>query len=127
MNRRRVLALGRASVVGLFAMLGGPAVAVRLPVSKVTVNVLSVSRESFKALQYANGLFETTVFSARARIEQVLENDHDLKPGDIIQIRYETHVRNPPLRRVPPPRHLKVGETVTITIFGNGKNFTWRS
>jgi len=127
MNRRRVLELGRASFAGLVSLLGGRAVAVRLPLSKVTVNVLSVTRESFKAVQYSNGLFETTRFAAKARIEKVLESDHGLKPGEIIQIHYEVHVRNPPLPRVPPPRHLKEGETVTLTVFGNGHDFTWRS
>src|SRR5262249_30451726 len=100
--------------------------AVRLPVSTLTVEILSVERESFKAQQYSNGLFETSSYVAEARIEKVVRTDHGLNPGDSIQIRYDVRVRRPPLPANLNIRSLRSGETVTLTVSGSGRRFTWR-
>ncbi len=92
----------------------------------MTVDVLSVDRVSFSRKEYSNSTSETTKFVAKARIQKVLTNEHDLSPGSVIEIRYDVTVRKPPLRGGRSAT-LKAGETVTLSIFGSASTFTWNN
>ena len=122
--------LGGFVLRGFLAASTG-ASAVRLPVSTITVNVLSVDRESFhrdKSLNPAqpDGFIDTTRFVARALIAAVLNNEHGLNPGAAIDIRYDVAERHPPHPSFPVRARLNAGETVTLTVFGGGSSFYWR-
>jgi hypothetical protein len=133
MNRRALLLSGSVALnAALLAAAMGGASAAQLPTSTVTVNVLSVDRESAdrEEARYPGRspiVFETTKFLAKAQIAKVLKSAHGLAAGDVIDIRYSVTVRQPPdpAFRVKPT--LSVGETRTLTVFGNGSSFTWRN
>jgi hypothetical protein len=132
MNRRPVVLCWAIALDAiLFGSIGG-APAARLPTSTLTINVLSVDRESVNREETKHPgqptvVFETTKFVAKAKITRVLASDHGLNAGDVIDIRYGVTVRQPPdpAFRVRPA--LSAGETVTVTVFGGGNSFSWRN
>jgi hypothetical protein len=110
----------------------GSASAARLPLSTITVNVLSVDRESFhrderRPPAQSDVVFDTTRFVARALITEVLKTDHGLNPGALIDIRYDVTERQPPHPAFPVRARLNAGETATLTVFGGGSSFIWRN
>jgi hypothetical protein len=132
MNRRLFLAAAPFSI--LVSALAGRGNAARLPLSTLTVQVLSVDQESFSRTptmtsygEPVGGMwFETTHFVAKAQIQKVLQTDHDLTAGRVIEIRYTVRVRTP--RALPGSNpSLKAGETVTVTVSGGGDRYAWRS
>jgi hypothetical protein len=132
MNRRSLLLCGSIALNAILAALTGGASAIRLPTSTLTVNVLSVDRESFNREEtkypgLPTVVFETTKFVAKAKITRVLESAHGLNAGAVIDIRYSVTVRQPPdpAFRVRPT--LSAGETVTLSVFGGGSSFAWRN
>jgi hypothetical protein len=114
--------IAAASTVAI-AFLGA-ALAARLPISTLTIEVLSVEEKLSKSETYANGqTIETTTFVARAKIQKIVQTDHGLSPGAVIDILYRRTRPSLPGR---PNRFLEVGETVTLDVFGSGHSFTWR-
>jgi hypothetical protein len=135
MNRRSFLLFG--AVMALPVACADIAAAVRLPVSTVTVNILSVDRVSYARDDYRHESFkpgepsteryeEKTTYLAKAQIETVGFNDHDLSPGMVIDIRYEVSGGSAPIYARTPPLIVKAGERWTVSIFGGGKFFTGR-
>jgi hypothetical protein len=113
----------------LASSTGAPAA--RLPVSTITVNVLSVDRESVHRDESRNPaqpdvVIDTGNFLARSVITKVLNTEHGLSPGAIIDIRYDVAERHPPNPSFPVRARLNAGETVTLTVFGRGSSFYWR-
>ena len=104
--------------------------AARLPVSTITVNVLSIDRESVHRDESRNhaqpDVIDTGNFLARAVITKVLNTEHGLSSGAIIDIRYDVAERHPPHPLFPVRARLNAGETVTLTVFGRGSSFYWR-
>jgi hypothetical protein len=112
----------------LMAATGG-ATAAQPGTSTLTVNVQSVDPESFtrKNVHVPCGssfALETTKYVAKAQITKVLNTDHGLSPGAVIDIRYSVTVRQPPLPAFPVSPMLSPGETVTLTVFGEGGSFS---
>jgi hypothetical protein len=125
MNRRSFLLLGAAA---LLVAPAATAPAARLPVSTVTVEILSVDRASFLREEYraTGGWLEKTTYVAKARIETVVNTEHRLSPGGVIDIRYDVRVQQPPNpynRSI--AASLKVGDTWTLTVFGGSTSFEW--
>jgi hypothetical protein len=100
MNRRTAMLLGVAA--SLLAMSTAIASAMRLPVSTLTVNILSVDRQTYERNDYRHESFklggasrewyeEKTTYVAKAQIETVLVNDHGLNPATVIDIHYEVY------------------------------------
>jgi hypothetical protein len=123
--------LGGFVLRGFLAASTGEASAARLPVSTITVNILSVDRESFhrdKSLNPAQAdvVIDTTRFVARALLTAVLNTEHGLNPGAVIDIRYDVAERHPPHPSFPVRARLNAAETVTLTVFGGGSSFYWR-
>ena len=92
------LSIGAVAFLFGIAVLVSPAAAARLPTSDLVVQVLSV--EQVGALHEKTDLFEqgqkvpggvrlwdTTTFVAKARIVNVIRTDHDLAPGEVIDIK----------------------------------------
>jgi hypothetical protein len=138
MNRRSFLLLGALSYGAILVAPAGGARGMKLPTSTLTVYVLSVDSESLtrhpSLLQhgqpYGSVTWETTTFVAKAQIQKVLNNEHDLRPGAVIEIRYDVSVRQPPLPPLPGLHRAapKPGETVTLTVWGSrgGANYSTR-
>src|SRR5271170_7643309 len=123
MNRRFFLLL---SVASCGAVLTVPAVAGRLTASKLVVNVLSVDRESSSRREYSGGVsVETTKFLAKAKIQEVLVDEHGLSPGASIEIHYEVDIRQPLLPKARDRGRLNPGEVSTIWVTGDGSQFSW--
>jgi len=127
MNRRDFLLCGAITCTAMPLA----ADAARLPVSTVTVNVLSVALVS-QNVEAPRGsgpdvVFERSNFVAKGRIVEIPHNEHKLTPGAIIDIRYRTDVRKPadPNFRGN-TRTLVEGQTATLTVFGGGSAFEWR-
>jgi hypothetical protein len=130
-DRRSFLLLSAAT----FLFLASPDFAARLPISTITVNILSVGRESFErhdirvesvelGEQSRQFYMETTIFVVKAQIETIgFDDNHHLNPGKIIDIRYEVR-RTPDIRGEP---MVKVGETWTVHVFGSGTRFEGRN
>ncbi len=123
--------LSLAAFVAVATLTEG-AVAAPLPTSTLTVNILSVDRESSKRdeTRYPGRplvVFETTWFRARALIAEVLKTDHKLTAGAVIDIRYSITVREPPDPAYHVRPALSAGETKTVTVFGDGDSFIWRN
>jgi hypothetical protein len=134
MNRRSLVLFGAACVLVASA---GVAAAVRLPVSSVTVNILSGDRLSYSRDDYHSESFkpggasrdwyeEKTTYVASARIEIVSVNDHDLTPGTLIDIHYEVRGGSAPIYTRTPPLVVKAGERWTVDVFGGGTSFQGR-
>jgi hypothetical protein len=126
MIRRTFVLLGTAA--SLLVATAAVAPAARLPVSTVTVNVLSVERQTYERDDYHHESFkpaeparerydEKTTYVAKARIEAVLVNDHDLSPGTVIDIHYEVLGGSAPIYARAPPLSVKAGERWTVGIF----------
>jgi len=103
----------------------------KLPTSTLTVNVLSMDRQSFDRQEFKeasgrNASRETTSFVAKARVQTVLQSDHNLSPGVVIEIRYDVVVRQPRLPGAYDHRTLNTGETVTLTVYRDHGAFRWR-
>jgi hypothetical protein len=127
MNRRSLVLFGAAAACFLVAS-AGIAAAARLPVSSVTVNILSVDRLSYSRDDYHSESFkpggasrdwydEKTTYVARARIEIVSVNDHDLTPGTLIDIHYEVLDGSEPIATRTAPLVVKAGERWTLDIW----------
>src|SRR5689334_22073302 len=97
MNRRTFL-FGSAMTCGAIPLANPSAWAARLPVSTVTVTILSITRESLnrEAAPVRGVTFETSTFVAKARVVEVPHNEHGLTAGDVIDIHYKDVVRQPP-------------------------------
>jgi len=131
MNRRSFLLLGATCCGGILVACAGGARAMKLPTSTLTVNVLSMDRQSFDRQEFKeasgrNASRETTSFVAKARVQTVLQSDHNLSPGVVIEIRYDVVVRQPRLPGAYDHRTLKTGETVTLTVYRGHGAFRWR-
>jgi len=100
--------------------------AAKLRDSTLTVNVLSVDRQCFNREEFKDRSRETTSFAAKAQILAVLNNEHGLSPGAVIEIRYDVVVWQPRLPGIRDSRTLKTGETVTLTVIGEGTTFQWQ-
>jgi hypothetical protein len=124
MNRRLFLRVAAMSPLVPWADLASGA---RLPVSTVTVDILSVDPQSFERDEYRRESFkdgavsslwtEKTAVITKARIKAVLLDDgHGLSPGTVIDLRYEV-VRGsgPPYSDRAP--EVKPGETWTVGIW----------
>jgi hypothetical protein len=132
MNRRSFLLLGAATSLLVASTDGAPAQG--LPLSTLTVKVLSVDRESldrhtyrresFQTGESSGGWSENTAFVAKAQIEAVLDNNHGLMSGAVIDIRYIAVKSTVPAEVR--DRALKAGETMTLTVFRNQTGFWWR-
>jgi hypothetical protein len=132
MNRRSFLLLGAATSLLVASTDGAPAQG--LPLSTLTVKVLSVDRESldrhtyrresFQTGESSGGWSEKTGFVAKAQIEAVLDNNHGLMSGAVIDIRYIAVKSTVPAEVR--DRALKAGETMTLTVFRNQTGFWWR-
>jgi hypothetical protein len=132
MKRRSFLFLGAAA--SLLVASADFRAAQGLPLSTLTVKVLSVDRESLQRHTYRHESFQTgessggwtenTAFVAKAQIEAVLDNNHGLAPGAAIEIRYVAVKSTVPAEVR--DRALKAGETVTLTVFRNQTGFFWR-
>jgi hypothetical protein len=130
MNRRSFLLLGGAFLVAPVNFVAAQG----LPLSTLTVKILSVDleglqrhtyrRESFQTGESSGGWSESIGFVAKARIEAVITDNHGLMPGAVIDIRYGA-VRSSVPAEVR-DRALKTGETVTLTVFRNQTGFFWR-
>jgi hypothetical protein len=130
MNRRLFL-LGTAA--SLLAMFSAIAPAATRPISTLSVKVLSVDRESLDRHTYrressksgepSGGWSENTRFVAKAQIETVLNSDHGLRPGTIIEIRYIVVQSSVPAEVR--DSTLKTGETVTLTVYEATLGFWW--
>jgi hypothetical protein len=133
MNRRSFLMCGAIALNAVLATTGvASAARLRLPTSTLTVNVLVVDRESFnrEEIQYPGQpaiAFETTKYVAKAQITKVLESEHGLSAGAVINIRYSVTVRRPPHPAFRVRPMLGAGETITLTVFGGGSSFDWRN
>jgi hypothetical protein len=131
MNRRLFLLGTAASLLAAFAAI---APAATLPISTLSVKVMSVDRESldrhtyrresFQSGESSGGWSEKTGFVAKAQIETVLNSDHGLRPGAIIEIRYIFVQSSVPAEVR--DSTLKTGEKVTLTVYEAAKNFWWR-
>ena len=131
MNRRDLLLGGAIACAAIPLARPGRADAARLPISTVTVNVLSVvlvSQDTEVPRGPGTGaVFERSNFVAKARIVEIPHNEHKLTPGAIIDIRYRTDVRKPPDSNFRGNTKMLVeGQTVTVELFGNGSSFEWR-
>jgi hypothetical protein len=119
MNRRSFLIVGAASLVSPSLKT---AHAARPQTCRLTVNVLSVDRKSATTSRNADGsLLGTASFVAKARVQQVLQNDLDVKSGDVIQIRYDVFdvlqpSEQPGTRRT----GFTVGQTATLIVLRGG-------
>jgi hypothetical protein len=132
MNRRSFLLLGAA--VSLLVASADVAPAQGPPLSTLTVKVLSVDRESsmrhtyrresFQSGESSGGWSENTSFVAKAQIETVLNSDHGLSPGAVIDIHYIVVRSSVPAEQV--LSNLTTGETVTLTIIRLPTGFLWR-
>jgi hypothetical protein len=132
MNRRSILLLGAAAF--LLVASADTAPAQGLPISTLSVKILSVDRESldrhtyhrenFQSRESSGGWSEKTWFAAKAQIESVLNGDHGLSPGAIIEIRYIVVQSSVPAEVS--DSILKTGETVTLTVYEKAKSFWWR-
>jgi hypothetical protein len=126
MDRRALLLLGAAS---LLVASAPTASAARLPVSTVTVEILSVDpqsvqrddyrRETFKDGAVSSTWSEKTAVITKARVKAVVVDDgHGLSPGAVIDLHYEV-VRGPMGQgygaRAP---EVKSGETWTVGVVG---------
>jgi hypothetical protein len=125
MNRRSLVLFGAACFLVASA---GVAAAARLPVSSVTVNILSVDRLTYSRDDYHSESFkpggasrdwyeEKTTYVAKARIEIVSVDDHHLTPGTIIDIHYEVPGGSAPIYTRTPPLDVKTGERWTLDIW----------
>jgi hypothetical protein len=132
MNRRSFLLLCAAA--SPLVASADFAAAQGLPLSTLTVKVLSVDRESLQRHTYRRESFQTgessggwtenTAFVAKAQIEAVLDNNHGLAPGAVIEIRYVAVKSTVPAEVR--DSALKAGETTTLTVFRNQTGFFWR-
>jgi len=132
MNRRSFLLLGPAASLLLASADFGAAQG--LPLSTLNVKILSVDleslqrhtyrRESFQTGESSGGWTENTAFVAKAQIAAVLDNNHGLMPGTVIEIRYVAVKSTLPAEVR--DRALKPGETMTLTVFRNQTGFWWR-
>jgi hypothetical protein len=125
MDRRSFVLLGAGSLLLASAAM---APALRLPVSQVTVNILSVDRVSYTRDDYHSESFkpggasrdwheEKTTYVAKAQIETVVFNDHDLTPGMLIDIHYEVRGGSAPIYARAPPLVVSAGERWTLSIW----------
>jgi hypothetical protein len=130
MNRRSFLLVGAAAFLLVASADFGATQG--LPLSTLTVKVLSVDRESLQQHTYRRESFQTgessggwsenTAFVAKAQIDAVLDNKHGLMPGAVIDIRYITVKSTVPAEVR--DRAMKAGEGITLTVFRTG--FWWR-
>ncbi len=132
MNWRSFLMCGSVALNAVLMVSISAASAARLPTSTLTVSVLSVDRESVnrQESQYPGQpviIFETTRYVAKAQVINVVQSDHGLSAGTVVDIRYSVTVRQPPhpAFRVRPT--LNAGEMKTLTVFGGGNSFNWRN
>ena len=133
MNRISLLVLGAMSLVVASAAV---AAAARLPISRVTVQILFVEPQSHKRDEFRDESFKTGAISntwsertdniAKAQIKTVLFDDgHGLSPGMLIDMRYVVERSWRP-DRAPSAPDVKAGETWTVSIFGRGTSFEAR-
>jgi hypothetical protein len=110
------------------AVLVSAAMAARLPTSTLVVQVLSVDQESFRRepamVSQGNAVgeqrLETTGFVAKVQIQNVIQSDHGLAPGQTIEVHYTIRTATPRPRssRDTP---LEPGKNMTLTVMkGNG-------
>ena len=110
------------------AVLVSAAMAARLPTSTLVVQVLSVDQESFRRepamASQGNAVgeqrLETTGFVAKVQIQNVIQSDHGLAPGQTIEVHYTIRTATPRPRssRDTP---LEPGKNMTLTVMkGNG-------
>jgi hypothetical protein len=125
MNRRSLVLLGAVSLQVVSAAI---APAARLPVSTLTVHVLSVDRQTYERNDYRHESFkpggstrewyeEKTTFVAKAQIEAVVFNDHELSPGAVIDIHYEVRGGSAPIYARTPPLNVQAGERWTVAVW----------
>ena len=110
------------------AVLVSAAMAARLPTSTLVVQVLSVDQESFRRepamVSQGNAVgeqrLETTGFVAKVQIQNVIQSDHGLAPGQTIEVHYTIRTATPrPLSFTDTP--LEPGKNMTLTVMkGNG-------
>jgi len=135
MNRRSLVLLGAAT--SLLVASAAIAPAVRLEVSTLTVNILSVDRQAYERNDYRHESFkpgepsresyeENTTYVAKAQIETVLVNDHGLSPGTVIDIHYAVLGGSAPIYARTPSLIVKPGERWTVNVFGGGTSFEGR-
>ena len=121
MNRRSFILHGAALCAAASVV---PAYGARLPLSELVVVILSAEQQSFNRETYARGgSMEITRFIAQAKIQEVLNSDHGLSPGMVIEISYIIRLVQPSGRQNGPS--LKAGDTVTLSVFGSGRAFEW--
>jgi hypothetical protein len=135
MNRRTLVLLGAAASLLAASIANAPAV--RLPVSTLNVNILSVDRQTYERNDHRHESFkpggtsrdwyeEKTTYVAKAQIETVLVNDHGLSPGAIIDILYEVSGGSAPMSARTPRFTVNPGERWTVDVFGGGTSFQGR-
>jgi hypothetical protein len=125
MIRRSFLMLGAASLLVASTSIAPGA---RLPVSQVTVEILSVDPQSYQRDEYRRETFkdggavsstwtEKTAVITKARIKAVvLDDGHGLSPGTVIDLRYEVVRGSGPVYQARAPE-VKPGETWTVGIW----------
>jgi hypothetical protein len=127
MNWVSVRAVAFAFLVGN-AVFASAAIAARLRTSTLVVQVLSVDQESLhsepspvsQGKTFGDQSFETSFFVAKARIQDVIQNDYALAPGETIEIHYKIRTAKP--RPLPfKDKPLEPGKTMTLEVTkGNG-------
>lgn len=133
MNRWSFLLPGAMWLLVVSTAIAAPA---RLPISHVTVQILSVEpqsyqrdeyrREFFKTGAISNTWFERTTVIAKAQIKAVLlEDGHGLIPGNVIDIHYVVERGSGPAY-APRAPDVKAGETWEVGILGRGASFDAR-
>ncbi len=131
MHRRSFLSLLAASCSALVP--AGSGNAMKVPISTLFVDVLSVEHVASDRKDYRdrNGRHftrQTDSIVAKVRIRQVIETDHHLAPGAIIEIKYDAVTYRPPMPELSAKAggELIAGETVRVTVFGSGSSFRLR-
>ena len=132
MNMRSLFLFGPVVLGAILGLSSIKASAARLPTSTITVNVLSVDRESVnrEEIRYPGQpsvAFEKSNFVAKAKIANVVRTDHGLTPGAVIDIHYSVTVRDPPAPAFHVRSSLSAGEMATITVSGGGGSFVWQN
>jgi len=120
MKRRSFLLSAFVALSVVMQGVGGASAAQIRPPSWITVEVVSVERESSNR----DGAIEYNHYLAKARIIRVLQNEGGVVPGAVIDIRYTVQE---PRSKYRDELILRAGETVTLDVRGQGSSFTWRN
>ncbi len=105
----------------------------KVPISTLFVDVLSVEHVASDRKDYRdrNGRHftrQTDSIVAKVRIRQVIETEHDLVPGAVIEIGYDMVTYRPAQPYLPAKvcRELIAGETVRVRVLRKGSSFEWK-